>query len=126
MPCLVQIAQLLQVALGRDQHAGGAGYRLDDDGGDGGGVMQGDEALELVGQMGAPGRLSLAEGVLLQVVGVGQMIHAVEERAEELAIAGDAADGDAAEADAVIAALAPDQPCAGALADGALDRRWRS
>jgi hypothetical protein len=48
------LAQALQVALGRRQHAGGAGHRLDDDGGDGRGVVQRDEALQqLVGQLGA-------------------------------------------------------------------------
>jgi hypothetical protein len=35
MPCLVaDLAQPLEVALGGHQHAGGAGDRLDDDGGD--------------------------------------------------------------------------------------------
>ena len=56
------------------------------------------------------------------------MIDAGEQAAEELAVGGDAADRDAAEADAVIAALAPDQPGARALAahavigDGDLER----
>src|SRR6185437_2961939 len=51
-----------------------------------------------------------------------QMIDAAEHRAEEFAVVGNAANRDAAEIDAVIAALAPDQPRARALADGALIR----
>ena len=44
-------AQLLQIALRRDQHAGRAGHRLDDDRRDRRGVMQRDDALELVGEV---------------------------------------------------------------------------
>ena len=47
-------AQSLQIALGRRQHAGRTGHRLDDDGRDGRGVMQRDDALEIVGEMRAP------------------------------------------------------------------------
>ena len=61
MPCLSQIArELLEIALGRDQHAGGAGHRLDDHRGDGRGVVQRDEALEIVGELGAVLRLAAA------------------------------------------------------------------
>ena len=111
MPCLSQIgAQPLQVALGRRQHAGRAGHRLDDHGRDRRGVVQRDDALELVGEMGAPLGLALGEGLVLAVVGVGQVVDAGEQRAELLAVRHDAADRDAAEADAVVAALAADQP----------------
>src|SRR5262249_1323447 len=119
--------QLLQIAFGRDEDAGRASDGLDDDGGNGRGVVESDDALELVGEMAAPGRLPGAEGFVLEVVGVRQMIHAVKERAEKFAIVDDSADGDAAESDAVIAALAPDQPLASALAadvvvaDGSLE-----
>ena len=78
--------------------------------------MQRDDALELVRQVGAPLRLALAEGLLLAIVGRGQMVDAGEQRAEELAVVDDAADRDAAEADAVIAALAADQAIARAFA----------
>ena len=54
------------------------------------------------------------------IMGVGQMIDAGQQAAEGLAVGDDAADGDAAEADAVIAALAPDQPRARALAADAV------
>ena len=53
------LAQLLQVALGRRQDAGGARDRLDDDGGNGGGIVQVDETRQLVGQMRAPLGLAL-------------------------------------------------------------------
>ena len=75
-----------------------------------------DDALELVGEMRAPVRLALAEGLVLAIVGRRQMIDAGEQRAEEFAVVDDAADRDAAEADAVIAALAPDQARARAFA----------
>ena len=78
--------------------------------------MQRDDALELVGEMRAPVRLALAEGLVLAVVGVRQVIDAGQQRAEELAVVDDAADRDAAEADAVIAALAADQARARAFA----------
>ena len=47
---VADLAQPLQVALGRDQHAGRARDRLDDDGGDGRGVVQIDEAFERIGR----------------------------------------------------------------------------
>src|SRR5262245_66211320 len=59
--------------------------------------------------MRAPVRLALAEGLLLAAVGRRQVVDAGEQGAEEFAVVDDAADRDAAEADAVIAALAPDQ-----------------
>ncbi len=78
--------------------------------------MQRDEAIELVGQMRAPFRLADGEGLLLAIVSRRQMIDAGEQRAELLAVVDDAADRDAAEADAVIAALAADQPHARGVA----------
>src|SRR5207302_2536831 len=55
-------------------------------------------------------------GLLLSVIGVREVVDAGEQRAEMPAVVDDAADRNAAEADAVIAALAPDQPRAGAAA----------
>ncbi len=78
--------------------------------------MQRDDALELVGEMRAPFRLALGEGLMLAVIGRRQMVDAGKQRAEQLAVGDDAADRNAAEADAVIAALAADQPGARALA----------
>ena len=112
------LAQLLEVALGRRQAAGGAGHRLDDDGGDGGGVVQVDEAGQLVGQVRAPLGLALGEGLLGAVVGGLQMVDAGQHVAELLAVGDHAADRDAAEADAVVAALAADEARARALTAG--------
>src|SRR5438477_2117490 len=66
--------------------------------------------------MPAPFRLALGEGLLLAIISVRQMVDAGEQRAEMLAVVDDAADRDAAETDAVIAALAADQPGARAAA----------
>ncbi len=78
--------------------------------------MQRRDALEVVGEVGAPFRLALGEGLGVAVIGVRQVVDAGQQRAEVLAVVDDAADRDAAEADAVIAALAADQAGAGALA----------
>ena len=48
---VADLAQALQIALRRNQHAGRAGDRLDDDGGDGRGIVQRDEPLELIGEI---------------------------------------------------------------------------
>ena len=101
-------AQAFQVAFGRRQHAGRAGHRLDDDGGDGGSVMQRDQAFEIVGQMRAPVRLAFGEGLVLAVIGRRQMIDAGQQRAKMLAVGDNAADRNTAKTDAVIAALATD------------------
>ena len=77
--------------------------------------MQRDDPLERVGEMGAPFRLALGEGLMLATIGRGQMVDAGEQRAEELAVVDHAADRNAAEADAVIGPLAADQPLARAL-----------
>jgi len=72
--------------------------------------VQRDEALQRVGEVRAPLRQAAAEGVLLQVVRVRQVVHIRQQGAELLAVRPDAADRHAAEVDAVVAALASDQP----------------
>ncbi len=79
-------AQPLQIALRRRQHRGRAGHRLDEHRGDGVVAMQRDQTLEFVGQMRAPFRLALGEGLLLAVIGVRQMIDARQHGAERLAV----------------------------------------
>ena len=113
---VADLAQALEIALRRRKNARGSGHGLDDHGGDGGGVVQRDDALQLVGEMRAPFRLAAGEGLFGAVIGVGQMVDARQQRAEELAVLDDAAHRDAAEADAVIAALAADQARLAALA----------
>ena len=63
--------EALEIALWRDQHAGGARHRLDDHRGDGRGVVQRDEALQIVGKLGAMLRLAAAEGVAARCRGCG-------------------------------------------------------
>ena len=53
--------QALQVALGRRQHAGRARHRLDDHRRDGRGIVQRDDALQVVGEMGAHSRSPLVK-----------------------------------------------------------------
>ncbi len=88
--------------------------------------MQRHDALERVGEMGAPFGLALGEGLMLAIVGRGQMVDAGEERAEVLAVVDHAADRNAAEADAVIAALAADEARGAKPARARCDRRARS
>ena len=54
------LAQALEVAFGRDEHAGRSGDRLDDHRGDGLGAVQVHEPLQVVSQLVA--RLALAAG----------------------------------------------------------------
>src|SRR3954452_6602635 len=78
--------------------------------------MQRYDALEIVGEMRAPIRLAFGKSLLLAIVSVRQMVDSGQQRAEQFPVVDDAADRNAAEADAVIAALATDQPGARALA----------
>ncbi len=102
--------QPLQIAVRRQQHAGRAGDRLDDHRGDGLGAVQRDErssaSARCAPHAGWPRLKALRSGG----VGVRQVIDAGQHGAELAAVGADAADRDAAEADAVIAALAADQP----------------
>jgi hypothetical protein len=69
-----ELAQFLQIALRRRQHAGRTGHRLDDDGGDGVGAMQRDQTLDVVGEFGAVLREVLRECVAFEIVGVADVI----------------------------------------------------
>ena len=63
---VADLAQTLKVSLGRHQNTGGAGDRLDHAGGDGVATEKLDETLQVLGELGAPFRLSLGETVLWQ------------------------------------------------------------
>ena len=78
--------------------------------------MQGDDAFQFIGQVGAVFGFAHRIGVLVQVVRVRQVVHAGQQGAEGLAVAADAPHGNAAEAHAVITAFAADQARACALA----------
>ena len=114
------LAQPLQVALGRDQHPSRPRDRLDDHRGDVAGVVQRDQALELLGEVGAVLGLAADIGVPGEVVRVRQVVHTRQTGAEPLAVVHDAADRDAAEAHAVIAAFTADEAGARAFAAGAV------
>ncbi len=119
-------AQPLQIALRRRQHRGRARHRLDEHRGDGVVAVQRDQPFQFVGQMRAPFRLAPRERLLLAVIGVRQMIDAGQHGAERLAVVAEPADRHAAEADAVIAALAPDEALRAAPARAHSNRRARS
>ena len=98
-------AQLLQVAHGRNEHAGRPGHRFHDHRRNRLGAPLGHNLLQRVGQVSAPGRLSFGKGVLRQVVRVRQVIHLRQQlRRKRLLVRLDAADRDATEAHAVVAA----------------------
>ena len=114
---VANLAQALQIALRRDQHAARTRHRLDDHRGDVGGIVQRDDALlQLVGELGARGRLAARKCAARRIVRVAQVIHSRNHHAVGLAVGGHATDGNAGEVDAVIAALASDEARARALA----------
>ena len=113
---VADFAEPAQVALGRHQNAGGARHRLHDHRRDGGRILQRRQPLQVVRKVHAPLGLAPAEGLVLQIVGVADVIHAREQAAVEHAVLDDSADGRAAEVGAVVAPLAPDQPRLRALA----------
>jgi hypothetical protein len=78
MPCFAaDLAQALEIALRRDEDAGRAGHRLDDDRRDGRGscsaTMRSSSSARCAPQAGWP----LREGHAWRVVGVGQVVDAI-------------------------------------------------
>ena len=111
------LAQALQVAHRRHHHASRAGHGLHDDGGDVGGIMQRNQAQQVVGQFGAFFRHAAREGVAGQL-GVRQVVG-LDALAKHLAVGHNAAHRDAAKVDAVVAFFAADQAGLAGLAFGA-------
>ena len=68
--------------------------------------MQRNQPLEIVSKLNAMLGLAPGKGVPRKIVGVAKMIDTAQQRAEHLAVIGDAADRSPAEIDAVIGALA--------------------
>src|SRR5690242_9001084 len=85
--------------------------------------MQRDDTLEIVGKVGAPFGLALAERLVLATVGCGQVIDTGQQRPKEFAIIDNAAHRNAAEAYAMIAAFAADEARARALAADIVERK---
>ncbi len=89
-------AQTLQIVFRRREHAGGAGERLDDDGGDGLRPMFRDESFQRIGIGRAALRLAPRERHRGAVIGQRQMIVRTRNKRDVgIAIVGDAADRDA-------------------------------
>src|SRR4029079_18646762 len=78
--------------------------------------MQSDETIEVVGKMRPPFRLADAEGLLLAIVSLYQVVDAGEQRTEWFAIVDDAANGNSTKTDTVIAAHTTDQTHARGIA----------
>ena len=116
------LAQPLEIAARRDQHARRARHRFDDHRGDRARIVECDQALELVGERRAVFGLAARPGIAGEVVCMRQMIDSGQLGREELAVVDHSADGNAAEAHAVVAALAADQPRARSLAPHAVPR----
>ena len=116
---VANLAQALQVSLGRDVPAGRTGHRLDDDGRHVAGVVQGQDAL-LQFQQGilVPDRFFAVDVCVVDgVVDETQVVHPRQQgRAEHLAVGGDAAHTHAAKAHAVVSALTADEDVAVTLA----------
>ena len=74
------LAQALEVALGRDQHARGTGHGLDDHRGDGGSVMQRDQPIEVFGKLHAVRRLPAGHEVASRIVRMAYVVHARDGR----------------------------------------------
>ena len=113
-------AEFFEIALWRRQHAGGARHRLHDHGRDGGGVVQGDDLLQFIGQMAAPHRLAFAERLFGAVIGGGQMAGRKGQRVEPAPVGADAAGRNARHTDTVIGAFAAHDAGARAFPAGAV------
>ena len=115
------LAQAGEIAFGRDDHAGRALHRLDNDCGDIAGIVQCHDPFEFVRQMQAPLGLTARVAHLAGVEGVRQMVDARDhQRREHLAVGRNAAHRNAAHADAMIGALAADDARAGGIASRAV------
>ena len=105
-------AELLEVALGRRNHAARACHRLDDQRRDIRGIVERDQLEQIVGELRAGlGHAACERGRLVREreLGVADVIG-FDRLAEHLAVRDDATDGDAAEVNAVVALLAADEP----------------
>ena len=118
---VADLAQPSQITLGRHEHAGRSGDRLDEAGGDGVPAVEVAEALQIFGELGSVLRLAADEAAgRLQRV---PHVHDVrQEGGERLAVAHDAAQRGPADVDAVVGPLARDEADPVSLAVGAVIR----
>ena len=111
---VADLAQSLEIALGRHEAAGRAGDRLDEARGDVLGAVQVDEAHEILGELDAVRAFAPREEVLLEVR-VPHVRDPGQPGTELAAVVDEARQRDAAEVDAVVRALARDEHVASAL-----------
>src|SRR5699024_4888999 len=104
---ITDLAQPLQIALGRWQHAGRTGQRLNDNRRNVGGIVQGDQLQQLLGLLGTALGHATGESVLGKQ-GVWQMIS-VDSLTKQGAVGANPTQADTAKVDPVIALRAPNQ-----------------
>ncbi len=113
---VANLPQALEVALRRNQHTGGPGHGLDEDGRNVGGVVQLDQLQQFVGQ----GNASLfrhATGIgIARQQGMGQVIDVRHCLAKQFAVAAYAAQAGTCDVHAVVATGTPDHFGLGRLA----------
>ena len=103
-------AKSLQIAKRRNQHTCRSSDGLDDDCGDRLAAARRDDALEIVGKLGAVRRLSLAERIACEIVRVCEMIDVRQQlRFKCRSIGCDASNRNSAKANAVVPAEAADE-----------------
>ena len=110
------LAQPLQIADRRHQHACRPRHGLNDHRGDGLWPMQGNDRFQRVSQMAAPLRTTFGETIVLKTMGVGQMVDPIEQGPELATVIDNAAHRNAAKANAILATLAADEAGSRALA----------
>ena len=104
-----EFTQALQIARRRHDHPRRSGHRFDDHRGDAVRPVQLHHAHQVVGQMPTPLGLTAAEGAVLVIQGVAQVIDPLQLRTECPAVAPQTTDADAAETGSVVALVATDQ-----------------
>ena len=70
--------------------------------------MESDNRLQRIGKVRAPLGTAFGKGIMLKIVGVGQVVHAGQQCPELATVVHDATNGNPAKANAIIAALPPD------------------
>ena len=88
---VADVPEALQVTFGWNDDTSGAGDRLDDYCRDRRRIVQRNDILQLVGEMNAPLWQAARVSVVLQIMGVRQMIHARQHGAEHFSVRRDAA-----------------------------------
>ena len=114
-------SQTLEVAHRRWQYASGSSHWLHNHRGNGASIVQRHQSFQLLDQMGAPLRLTMTKGRMLQIVGMGQVVNAINKIcAKHFAIGANSAHRDTAKVDAMVTPLTADQPGTTGIATGTM------